>query len=320
MEILTQDYASRLAAIALSHVTREYPNKLDHVLTSRDDAKGPRELHPIFYGSFDWHSCVHGYWLLARVLRKFPNSGEAARIRDLFNAQFTAEKVAVESAYAAASTNAGFERPYGWAWLLMLTAELARTASDDARRWFGALAPLAEIFANRFLSFLPKATYPIRTGTHYNTAFSLVLAGEYAVTVNNETLNAAFKAAALRWYLRDAAAPAWEPGGDEFLSPTLIEAVCMQRFLSAADFSGWMHTFLPRLLERQPATLFEPATVSDRSDGKIAHLDGLNLSRAWCWRLLAASWPAGDLRRHQSLQTAALHLDASLSHVSGDYM
>ena len=317
---LTPEYASRFAALALSHVTREYPNKLDHVLASVNDAQSPRKLHPVFYGSFDWHSCVHGYWLLARVMRQFPDAPEVSHIRELFNRQFTPANLRIESDYAAAPAQAGFERPYGWAWLLMLAAELSRNASGEGRRWFDALAPLADVFVGRFLNFLPRATYPIRTGTHYNTAFALVLASEYAVCTRNDTLDAALKAAALRWYTYDIDAQAWEPGGDEFLSPTLIEAVCMRRFLSAAEFGSWFEKFMPQVANGKPATLFQPATVTDRTDGKIAHLDGLNLSRAWCWRLLSTAWPPADARCTVAVDAAKLHLRASLPHVAGHYM
>ncbi|MEP6766768.1 MAG: DUF2891 domain-containing protein [Gemmatimonadaceae bacterium] len=321
---MTPERASRFAKLALSHVTREYPNKLDHVLSSVADAKGPRDLHPIFYGSFDWHSCVHGYWLLANILRRFPEAPEATRIRYLFNAHFTTANVAVERDYAAHPAHAGFERPYGWAWLLMLSAELSRNDSEEGTRWFNALQPLADVFVNSFLNFLPRATYPIRTGTHYNTAFALALASEYCSAVNNAELGAVLKTAAIRWYGNDVDAPAWEPSGDDFLSATLVEAECMRRLLPAADFISWFEKFLPRMSDRQPATLFEPAMVSDRTDGKIAHLDGLNLSRAWCWKSLTGTI-LNNTAAHQRVRiiaaaSASLHLQVSLPHVSGDYM
>src|SRR5262245_19730868 len=167
--VLSPEIASRFASIALGHVTREYPNKLDHVLDGPEDAKGPRELHPIFYGSFDWHSCVHGYWLLSRLHRLYPAMPESARIRALLDAQLTGEKVAAELAYLRRPSSRGFERPYGWAWLLMLAAELGRYETDEGRRWSSLLAPLGGAFAERFVSFLPKATYPVRAGAHTNT-------------------------------------------------------------------------------------------------------------------------------------------------------
>ena len=317
---MNAEYASRFAVLALSHVTREYPNKLDHVLFSGADAIGPRALHPIFYGSFDWHSCVHGYWLLARILRRFPSIPETTRIGVLFDEHLTDANVDVETAYAAHPSRGGFERPYGWAWLLMLSAELSRHESDDGKRWSQSLAPLAQVFARRFQEFLPKATYPIRVGTHYNTAFAIALASEYSDAMRDYKLTSALSDAARRWYTNDINAQAWEPSGDDFLSSTLIEAECMRRVLPRDEFSKWFGDFLPNIEHREPATLFVPATVSDRSDGKIAHLDGLNLSRAWCWRSIASTWNATDSRYAVASDAARNHLQASLPHVAGDYM
>jgi hypothetical protein len=320
MTALTPDLASRFANLALAHVRREFPNKLDHVMSGPADVRGPRELHPIFYGSFDWHSCVHGYWLLARLLRRVPELPEAARIRSLFDEQITDAHVAAEAAYLAQPMRAGFERPYGWAWLLMLAGELARHTDADGRRWARTLAPLADGFVRRFTEFLPKATYPIRVGTHFNTAFAITLALDFATATGDAAFADRLRATALAWYRGDVDCQAWEPGGDDFLSSALIEAECMRRALPATDFAAWLDRFLPRLAAREPATLFTPATVSDRGDGKIAHLDGLNLSRAWCWRALASTWDAADPRRAIALGTADRHLAASLPHVAGDYM
>jgi len=317
---LTASVAEKFARAALSHVTREYPNKLDHVLNKRADLRSPRQLHPIFFGSFDWHSCVHGYWLLATLLRLFPQLREARKIEKLFDTQLTAVKAKGELSYLARLLSTTFERPYGWAWLLMLFAELNRHESRKAKRWSDAVAPLADSFARRFLDFLPKATYPTRVGTHFNSAFALALALEYAEVVSNDTLAKALAQKAHGWYLNDSDCQAWEPGGDDFLSPALMEAECMRRLLPANDFSDWLNRFLPRLGVREPAALFTPAFVSDRADGKIAHLDGLNLSRAWCWRSIATTWPASDARRGLALEAAETHLAASLPHVTGNYM
>ncbi len=309
---MTPDLANRLAGVALGHVTREYPNKLDQVLTGPDDLRGPRALHPVFYGSFDWHSCVHGYWMPACLYRQDPSIPNAASIRSLFDAHLTPERIAGECAYLANPASTGFERPYGWAWLLKLAAELAGHDTPEGRRWSSALQPLARIFVDRFMAFLPRATYPIRAGVHSNTAFAIRLASDYQDTA----LHAALTDAARRWYSGDNDCQAWEPGGDEFPSPALIEAECMRAMLPEAEFRPWFEAFLPRLGQGLPATLFTPATVSDRSDGKIAHLDGLNLSRAWCWRALAAFTPDPQAAR----RTAQTHIDASLPHVSGEYM
>lgn len=304
--MMTITLANRFAGVALGHVTREYPNKLDHVLTGPQDALGPRALHPVFYGSFDWHSCVHAYWMLAHLLRRFPDMPNAAAVRALFDAHLTPANIAVECAYLDRPASRGFERPYGWAWALKLCAELAGTV------WSGVMAPFRDRFADRFRTFLPLCTYPIRAGVHSNTAFALRL----ALDDPDPSLRALVTATAQRWYAQDADCKAWEPGGDEFLSPALIEAECMRAALPASDFQAWFDAFLPRLAQRQPASLFVPAIVSDRSDGKIAHLDGVNLSRAWCWRAVAGFAPEPEV----ILSVAQAHIDASLPHVIGDYM
>jgi hypothetical protein len=317
---LTPALGAAFARVALSHVTKEYPNKLDHVLNKRADLKTPSQLHPVFFGSFDWHSCVHGYWLLATLLRLFPEMREAAKIEELFDRQLTRARVRAEVRYLGQPLRGTFERPYGWAWLLMLWAELSRHSSTKGDRWRDAVEPLAAAFTQRFLDFLPRATYPTRVGTHFNSAFAIALALEYAEVASNAALRKALAKKARSWYSEDSDCQAWEPGGDDFLSPALMEAECMNRVLKASDFSDWLDRFLPRLAVREPATLFTPAIVSDRSDGKIAHLDGLNLSRAWCWRSIAATWPASDARRVVALEAAETHFAASLPHVAGDYM
>lgn len=319
MLTLTPKIASIFARLALSHVEREYPNKLDHVLHGPDDLRPPAELHPVFHGSFDWHSCVHGYWLLATLLRRHPDIAEGADIRALFERRLTEAGVAGEVAYLMEPGRGGFERPYGWAWLLMLAAELARHESTG-EEWFATLRPLTDVVVARFTAFLPRATYPIRVGTHFNTAFAIALALEYADVASDVELAAGLREKALEWYGDDVECQAWEPGGDDFLSSALIEAECMRRVLPMADFGRWLDSFLPRLEQRSPATLFEPVEVSDRTDGKIGHLDGLNLSRAWCWRSLATIWPASDERFGLAQSTASAHLAASLPHVAGDYM
>ena len=317
---LTPEMASQFARLALAHVEREYPNKLDHVLNGPDDVRGPRALHPVFFGSFDWHSCVHGYWMMATLLRLYPQSAQSDDIRALFDRQLTIANVAAEVAYLDQPMRGGFERPYGWAWLLMLAAELARHDTEMGKRWSAALKPLANVFVAQFTSFLPKATYPTRVGTHFNSAFAIALALEYADATRDKRFGRLLRGRAVAWFANDADCQAWEPGGDDFLSSALMEAECMRRSLDAARFASWLDRFLPRIAEREPATLFTPATVSDRTDGKIAHLDGLNFSRAWCWRSLATTWSADDERRNIALQAAARHLDASMPHLSGDYM
>jgi len=320
LSVLGADLAGRFAGLALGHVEREFPNKMDHVLTGPGDAQTPCALHPIFYGSFDWHSCVHGYWTLGRLYRLYPDHANAAATRALFERQITKAKVGVELDYVLRPSSRGFERPYGWGWLLALQAELARHETPEGRAWAAAMAPLAEAFADRFKSFLPIADYPVRAGVHSNTAFAMALAIDYARTCGDAGLEQLIKATAQRWYGADRDCQAWEPSGDDFLSPALMEAECMRRCLDAAVFADWFAGFLPRLAERSPTSLFSPATVSDRGDGKIAHLDGLNLSRGWCWRALAGSLETADPRRTICDAAAEAHLAAGLPHVSGDYM
>lgn len=311
---LTPELASRFARIALGHVTREYPNKLDHVLTGPADAKGPRDLHPIFFGSFDWHSCVHGYWTLATVLRLHPEIPEAAAVRALFDETFTAEKVAGECAYLDRPSARGFERPYGWAWLLKLQSELER----HAETWAGAHRPLADAFEDRFLKFLPIARYPIRTGVHSSTAFALRLAWDYPA--GEAALPTLIRDRALAWHLGDRDAQAWEPSLDDFLSPTLMAAALMARVMDRPAFVAWFDAYLPGAANGGPESLFTPAVPPDRSDGKMAHLDGVNLSRAWCWREIGGALPDGHPARPVAEAAARTHLAASLPHVAGDYM
>lgn len=319
MTTLTRDIAEKFAALALAHVSREYPNKLDHVLASEADVLGPRALHPIFFGSFDWHSCVHGYWLLARLLRRYPDLSLAAEIEALFDARLTENNVAAECAYLERPSARGFERPYGWAWLLALQAELERRGHGAGGRAADALRPLALLFAKRFADFLPLGDYPVRTGVHSSTAFALRLAADYAEPAEPD-LFGLMRDKALAWYGEDANAQAWEPSQDDFLSPTLMQAECMRRFLAPGAFRVWFADFLPEACEGAPASLFAPARVSDRGDGKIAHLDGLNFSRAWCWRSIATALPVDSALALRACSAAEAHIAASLPHVAGDYM
>ena len=231
---LTADLASRFAGIALGNVAREFPNKLDHVMTGAADAKSPRELHPIFYGSFDWHSCVHGYWLLARLLRRFPALPEAPDIRRAIDAHFTPGNAQAELDYIKRPESRGFERPYGLAWLLMLAAELRRHDSAYGRRWSEILSPLTGECAARLRDYLLAANYPVRAGTHGNSAFALILAMEYAATCDDEPMRAALRQKSCSWYADDADCPAWEPDGEDFLSSALTEALCMAHSLAPA--------------------------------------------------------------------------------------
>lgn len=310
---LTPDLAAQFARIGLGHVEKEFPHKLDHVMNGPEDALRPRDLHPVFFGSFDWHSCVHSYWMLLSLRRLFPDLPEAADIAALADRMLTEEKLGGELAYLDRAYSGGFERPYGWAWLLALHGEAVR---HEDRNWGAALEPLAREFAARFPGYLSILGYPIRTGTHYNTAFALVLAHRWAAG-HDPALAKLIAAKAGAYYGADRDCPAWEPGGDEFLSAALIEALAMKQ-TAPETFGDWFRRFLPNIRRRAPESLFVPAVPADRSDGKIAHLDGFNLSRAWCWRAIA---PALDTAAATIAEAAAdLHLAASLPHVEGDYM
>jgi len=273
--------ADRLAEIPLRCVEQEYPNAPQLLLNDPSDLKTPRELHPAFYGCLDWHSAVHMYWTLVSLLRRFPLAKEG-EIRSLLNRHLTAENLRIEADYFR--NRPSFERPYGWGWLLMLASALRTWDNADAKRWSANLEPLEGVITELVESFLAKQTYPIRTGTHGNTAFALILARSYAVDVNNQDLLRIIDARSMDYYQSDREKPAplsYEPGGNDFLSPALVEAKLISEVLGPEDFAAWFAGFVP-----DPTPILIPAIVSDRSDGQIAHLDGLNLSRAWCLRSL----------------------------------
>ena len=308
--------ASRLAAVALASVARDYPHKLDHTMASDADAKAPRELHPSFHGSYDWHSCVHMHWTLARLRRRFPDLPERAAIDARFDRAFAAEAIAAEVAYLERAESASFERTYGWAWLLKLAAEVDAMGTP---RWRDNIAPLARAFAVRFVDFLPRTRYPIRHGMHANSAFALALAIDYTGIANDAALAEACRAKAIGWFGDDNDAPArFEPSGTDFLSPSLIEAALMRRVLDAAAFAEWLAAFLPRFVDPEPRELFTPANVDDRNDAQLVHLDGLNLSRAWCLRDIASALPAGDPRVAVAHVAAARHLAAGWEGLASD--
>ena len=304
--MLTTSQASQFAQLALACLRRELPHKVDHLWLEPGALASPRALHPAFYGCLDWHSAVHGHWMLARIAAAFPQLPEVGAIHMLFDETLTADNLAHEAAYF--SGRASFERTYGWAWLLELARELPSP-------WRANLQPLVDVIVASYLTFLPKQTYPIRTGVHANTAFGLALALDFARAERNTVLEQLIVDRALAYYGGDVAAPAaWEPGGEDFFSPALLEADLMRRVVD--DFPAWFARFMPAL----PASMRGPAIVSDRSDPKLAHLDGLNLSRAWCLRRIAAALPEGRLRDDIALAGDA-HAREGLAHVTtGDYM
>lgn len=315
--------ASRLAQMALAGVTREYPHKPEHVLNSAADMRTPRALHPAFYGCYDWHSAIHSHWMLARLLRALPALPEAAAIRALFDAHFSADALAAELDYLHEPNRIAFERPYGWAWFFKLTSEIAALCEvRDAPAWHTRLQAIAEVFAARLIDHLPRQAYAIRAGTHGNTAFALGFAWDYARASGHADLADAIRSAALRLYDADRDGPAnYEPGGNDFLSPCLIEADLLTRLHDPAGFARWLTRFLPGFIGGAAARLLDPARVSDRADAQGVHLDGLNLSRAWCFRSIADHLPQGEPRRAALHAAARTHLQAGLAHVSsGDFL
>jgi hypothetical protein len=318
---LTQSEASHFARLALKCVRKEFPNKLDHTMNSAAEIRSPRALHPAFYGCFDWHSTVHGHWMLVHLLRLFPSMPEARDVRSALDDNLSEKNIIDEAAYLKQSNRASFERTYGWAWLLKLAEELHDWQDDDGRRWSRNLQPLADAFVEKYLAFLPKQNYPIRTGVHPNTAFGLAFALDYARTVGNRKLESLIIERSRTYFARDLNYPAgWEPGGEDFFSPALMEADLMRRVMSRTEFARWFHRFLPGVARNQPKALLESAVVTDRTDPKLVHLDGLNLSRAWCMRSIAAALPRNDPARRVLAQSATAHARAGLAHVaSGNY-
>ena len=318
---LTESQASHFARLAIKCVAKEFPNKPEHVMNDKRDVQAPKELHPSFYGCYDWHSSVHGHWMLVRLLRLFPNLPEEKQIRKALDANLTRENILVETAYLKQPNRQSFERTYGWAWLLKLAEELHVSQDADAKEWSHKLQPLTDALVERYLLFLPKQTYPIRTGVHPNTAFGLAFALDYAKASGNEQLRKLIADRSRTYFAQDRNYPAaWEPGGEDFFSPALMEADLMRRVMEPGEFRVWFRRFLPQLAARSPRALLVPAVVSDRSDPKLVHLDGLNLSRAWCMRSIAAALPRNDPARLILTNSARAHARDALAHVaSGDY-
>lgn len=312
--------AARFVAVALHNVGAEYPFHLVHYARSDADIAPPRALHPVFFGSYDWHSCVHMHWTLVRCLRRHPQAPWAASVRAHLDARLTDAAVAAECAYVDTPGRAGFERPYGWGWLLKLQTELIALTghAPEAARWRDALALLAQRIVERLLAFLPRADHPVRAGTHGNSAFALLLALDYAQAVQHRALARAIEARAQHWFGVDRRYPAaYEPSGDDFLSGGLTEARLMQRVLDGCDFADWWAAFEPA--PDALARWLAPVGVSDATDAKIVHLHGLNLSRAACWRALRPALPAAL----QPAVRAAIgaHVAASLpTATAGDYV
>jgi hypothetical protein len=318
---LTQSQASHFAALALKCIQKEFPNKLDHVNNDSDDVRSPRAMHPAFYGCFDWHSTVHGHWMLVHLLKLFPGMPEAPAVRRALGENLSDKNIAREAAYLKQANRASFERTYGWAWLLKLAEELHGWNDEDGKRWSANLQPLADALVEKYLAFLPKQNYPIRTGVHPNTAFGLAFALDYARGLGDKKLEMLIVERSRMYFGKDVNYPAaWEPGGEDFFSPALMEADLMRRVMPKGEFTIWFHRFLPGLARNQPRALLQSAIVTDRTDPKLVHLDGLNLSRAWCMRSIARALPQNDPARRILARSAAAHAQAALPYVtSGNY-
>lgn len=304
--------ASKLVELPLKCATQEYPNKLGQVIGDSTHLKTPRELHPAFYGCFDWHSAVHGHWSMVELLQLYPNLKQANSIKSVLKSHLSQDNIAKEVDYFQQDINSGYERMYGWAWLFKLSQALHEWNDPLGKDLHNNLQPLTNVLKDKFEEFLPKLVYPIRVGEHTNTAFALNMMHDYAKSLNDEELLKNIKSAAIRYYQKDGACPLnWEPSGYDFLSPCLEEAVLMQKVLDQKTFESWINTFLPQLESKE--FQLEVAKVSDRSDGKLVHLDGLNFSRAW--NLFKLS----EVEGYSHLQPIAIeHFNAAYPNLVGD--
>jgi hypothetical protein len=316
---LSAQSAEKFARLALACVTRDYPNKIAHVLESPSDVRPPRELTPAFYGCYDWHSAVHGHWLLVRLVRQFPTAPFTVDARAALSSNLTAQNIAGEVAYVGRPSRVSFERPYGLAWLLQLAAELRSWNDPQAKAWSEALEPLESLAATRIREWLPKLLHPIRIGEHDQTAFSFGLIWDWAAAKDDRPMMDLLRSRIATFYEKDRACPlAYEPGGQDFVSPCLAEADLMRRTVAGDAYARWLSVFLPQIPADGSTKWLTPAEVSDRSDPKLGHLDGLNLSRAWMLNGIAGALPPKDPRVTSLRSTATLHRDAALPWVSGE--
>jgi hypothetical protein len=312
--------AERFANLALACVHKEYPSKISHSLNSDADVAPPRRLTPAFYGCFDWHSSVHGHWLLARLVRTYPDASFAPAAREALQQSLTERNIAQEAAYLRAEGRASFERPYGLAWLLQLAAELEESDDEQAKLLAGRLKPLEEAAVDRLGSWLPKLANPIRIGEHGQTAFAMGLMLDYARSTRRQPFADLIVSKARQFYLRDKACPlAYEPSGEDFLSPCLGEADLMRRVLPSKEFASWLAAFLPQIQAPGNASWLSPVVSPDRSDPKLAHLDGLNLSRAWMLEGIASALSRSDRRLQPIGAAARAHKSAGLAAVTGEH-
>lgn len=311
--VLDTTEAKRILALPLHCLEQEYPNKLGQVIGSAKDLKSPKQLHPIFYGCFDWHSSVHGYWSIVKILKTFPNLSESKQARLILNDKITKANVEQEIAFFLDSNNTSFERTYGWAWLLQLQAELLTWKDADAEKWAASLQPLADLLVKRYETYLPKLVYPIRSGQHDNTAFGFSLSLDYAAVAQDTAFQNLLRQHAKRLFMADQSCSlAYEPSGSDFLSPCLEEALLMSHVLDGDAYKKWLTGFMPDLFAKD--FKLEPGIVKDRTDGKLVHLDGLNFSRATCLNGIAAKLP----ELNHLHQQAHNHLAYSLPNISND--
>ena len=318
---LTHEQAAAFSELALDCIVTEYPNKPGQVMLGEESVLAPRQLHPVFYGCFDWHSAVHGHWLLVRLLKLYPGHSAAELTRNVLEAQFSSDALLAEAEYFDEDQNRSFERMYGWAWLLRLVVELRTFDDPYARQWAQRLAPLEQRIVALAMDYLPRLDWPVRTGVHPNTAFALGQELDYARSVANTELEQLLIDRSLAYYAADRQYPVnYEPGGEDFFSAALAEADLMRRVLPTGEYSAWLDGFFPGLRAGELGRLLEPAKVSDVTDGKIVHLAGLNLHRAWTMRSVAGALPPEDPRAKVLLDSAADHLQAGLEYVfSGHY-
>lgn len=317
---LSPEIAERLANLALQCVHREYPNKIAHVLNSDSDVEPPRDLTPAFYGCYDWHSAVHGHWLLARLARTFPDASFAARAREALARSLTAENIAQEVLYLKGTGRASFERPYGLAWLLQLGTELREWKDPQAQDWSRVLEPLEIASVERLQTWLPKLSYPVRSGEHSQSAFGLGLMLDWARAKRDTAFQQLVSEKIRAFYSKDRDCPIeYEPSGEDFVSPCLAEADAVRRVLTEKEFATWLSSFLPGIPTKSNSTWIQPAVVTDPSDGKLAHLDGLNLSRAWMLEGIASALPSRDPRLATLQRVARDHASSGLASVTGEH-
>ncbi|MEN8222791.1 MAG: DUF2891 domain-containing protein [Acidobacteriota bacterium] len=314
----TEELALKFSEMALNCIEKEYPNKPSHVFNDEKDLKTPVQQHPAFYGCFDWHSSVHGHWMLVRVLKVFPEIKIKKKILAALKRNITLENIAGEVVYLNEKSRKSFERTYGWSWLLKLAEELYTWNDPAGKVLYKTLFPLTEKIVSNYMNFLPKQTYPIRTGVHPNTAFGLLFALDFAKTLKNKDLEELVMKRSMEYFVRDMNCPhSWEPGGEDFFSPCLMEALLMSRAMNPWAFRSWFRHFLPDL---DKSSLLVPAIVSDRTDGKLSHLDGLNLSRVWCFSAILKKLQDSDPLRGILENSIRIHLTTAMENIkSGHY-